>query len=366
MPCCKPFNNSAKKTMRKILFIDRDGTLIKEPADFQIDALAKFELVEHAIAALLQLKAAGYRFVMVSNQDGLGTDSFPEADFLPPQNLLLQILRSQGLEFDGILIDRSFEHEHRLTRKPGIGMLVEYLKDTTVQWSQSAVIGDRDTDLQLAQNLGCRGFKLAPDCQWPDIVAELLASPRTAVVQRETKETCIRVAVNLDSLTPVQIQTGIGFFDHMLEQLAKHGGFSLVLSCQGDTHIDEHHTVEDCGIALGQALKQALGDKFGIGRYGFALPMDEARAEALLDISNRGLLKFEGVFPRESVGSLPTELVPHFFQSLAESAGFTLHITVQGDNTHHMIEACFKAVARALKPAIARGGQSLPSTKGML
>jgi imidazoleglycerol-phosphate dehydratase / histidinol-phosphatase len=366
MPCCRPFNNSAKKTMRKILFIDRDGTLIKEPADFQIDSLAKFELVDHAIAALLQLKAAGYRFVMVSNQDGLGTDSFPEADFLPPQNLLLQILRSQGLEFDDILIDRSFEHEHRLTRKPGIGLLVDYLKDSTVQWSQSAVIGDRDTDLQLAQNLGCRGFKLTPDCQWPDIVAELLASPRTAVVQRETKETCIRVAVNLDSLAPVQIQTGIGFFDHMLEQLAKHGGFSLVLNCQGDTHIDEHHTVEDCGIALGQALKNALGDKFGIGRYGFAVPMDEARAEALLDISNRGLLKFEGVFPRENVGSLPTELVPHFFQSLAESAGFTLHIKVAGDNTHHMIEACFKAVARALKPAIARGGQSLPSTKGML
>lgn len=353
--------------MRKILFIDRDGTLIKEPADFQIDSLEKFELVEHAISALLQLKNAGYRFVMVSNQDGLGTASFPESDFLPPQNLLLQILSSQGIVFDDILIDRSFEHEHLATRKPGIGMMVNYLKDGTVHWQQSAVIGDRDTDLQLAENLGCRGFKLSSQgLQWPDIVAELLAAPRCAQVTRETKETKIHVELNLDNLEPVSIHTGIGFFDHMLEQLAKHGGFSVSLKCQGDTHIDEHHTVEDCGIALGQAFKQALGDKFGIGRYGFALPMDESRAEALIDISNRGYLKFDGRFPRESVGTLPTELVPHFFQSFAESAGFTVHLGVQGDNTHHMIEACFKAFARALKPAIARGGQSLPSTKGLL
>ncbi len=352
--------------MRKILFLDRDGTLIIEPPDQQIDSLAKFALVDGVIPALLRLKDAGYRFVMVSNQDGLGTDSFPEADFHPPQDLLLQILSSQGIAFDDILIDRSFPHEHLPTRKPGIGMLVPYLKDPGVLWEQSAVIGDRDTDLQLAANLGCRGFKLGDGLSWRDIVAQLLATPRTAQLRRDTKETRIAVALNLDAEAPVRIATGIGFFDHMLEQLAKHGGFSLQLDCAGDTHIDEHHTVEDCAIALGQALKRALGDKVGIERYGFALPMDESRAEALLDISNRGLLKFDGRFPREAVGTLPTELVPHFFQSLAESAGFTLHLKVEGDNTHHMIEACFKAVARTFRQAFARTGSGLPSTKGLL
>jgi len=353
--------------MQKILFIDRDGTLIKEPTDFQVDSLDKFQVVEQALVSLLQLKQAGYRFVMVSNQDGLGTDAFPEKDFWPVQNLLMQVLESQGLAFDAIRIDRSFEHENLSTRKPGVGLLIDYLKNPDVLWQQSAVIGDRDTDLQLAANLGCRGFKLEPGkLSWPDITAALLATPRTANVSRHTKETRIEVAVNLDAMAPVAIATGIGFFDHMLEQLAKHAEFSLALSCEGDTHIDEHHTVEDCAIALGQALKQALGDKMGIGRYGFHLPMDEARAEVLIDISNRGLFRFEGSFPREQVGTLPTELVPHFFQSLAESAGLTLHMTVQGDNTHHMIEACFKAFARALKQGIVRSGNSLPSTKGLL
>jgi len=353
--------------MQKILFIDRDGTLIKEPEDFQVDSLEKFQLVEQALPCLLQLKQAGYRFVMVSNQDGLGTDAFPEKDFWPVQNLLMQILESQGLAFDAIRIDRSFEHENLSTRKPNVGLLIDYLKNPDVLWQQSAVIGDRDTDLQLAANLGCRGFKLEPGkLQWPDITAALLATPRTASVRRNTKETRIEVTVNLDALAPVAIDTGIGFFDHMLEQLAKHAEFSLQLACAGDTHIDEHHTVEDCAIALGQALKQALGDKIGIGRYGFHLPMDEARAEVLIDISNRGLFRFEGSFPREQVGTLPTELVTHFFQSLAESAGLTLHMSVQGENTHHMIEACFKAFARALKQGIVRSGNSLPSTKGLL
>lgn len=353
--------------MQKILFIDRDGTLIKEPEDFQVDSLEKFQLVEQALPCLLQLKQAGYRFVMVSNQDGLGTDAFPEKDFWPVQNLLMQILESQGLAFDAIRIDRSFEHENLSTRKPNVGLLIDYLKNPDVLWQQSAVIGDRDTDLQLAANLGCRGFKLEPGTlEWPDITAALLATPRTASVRRNTKETRIEVTVNLDALAPVAIDTGIGFFDHMLEQLAKHAEFSLQLACAGDTHIDEHHTVEDCAIALGQALKQALGDKIGIGRYGFHLPMDEARAEVLIDISNRGLFRFEGSFPREQVGTLPTELVTHFFQSLAESAGLTLHMSVQGENTHHMIEACFKAFARALKQGIVRSGNSLPSTKGLL
>jgi imidazoleglycerol-phosphate dehydratase/histidinol-phosphatase len=353
--------------MKKILFIDRDGTLIKEPEDFQIDSLEKFEIVEHAISALLQLKAVGYQFVMVSNQDGLGTDSFPESDFHAPQNLLLQILSSQGITFSDILIDRSFEHEHKASRKPNVGMLVNYLKDSDILWSQSAVIGDRDTDLQLAENLGCQGFKLEPGVlSWPDIVAQLLNTERSAKVIRNTKETRITVAINLDNPSNTAIETGIGFFDHMLEQLAKHAEIAINLSCQGDTHIDEHHTVEDCAIAIGQALKQALGDKFGIARYGFSVPMDEASASVLLDISNRGFFKFDGHFEREAVGTLPTELVPHFFQSLAESAGLTVHMSVQGVNTHHMIEACFKAFARVLKQAIAQTGQSLPSTKGVL
>lgn len=353
--------------MRKILFIDRDGTLITEPSDFQIDSLEKFQLVDHAISALLRLKDAGYRFVMVSNQDGLGTDSFPEHSFWPAQNLLLQILSSQGIVFDDILIDRSFEYEHLPTRKPGVGLLIGYLKDPSVLWEQSAVIGDRDSDLQLAQNAGCRGFKLAADgLSWPDVVAELLGTPRRAEIVRKTKETAITVNVDLDGNRPVHIDTGIGFFDHMLEQLAKHSGIALHVSCRGDTHIDEHHTVEDCAIALGQALKRALGDKVGITRYGASLPMDEAAAEVLIDISNRGFLKFDGRFPRESVGTLPTELVAHFFQSLAESAGFTVHIKVTGENTHHMIEACFKAFARALGQAIAQTGNDLPSTKGVL
>jgi imidazoleglycerol-phosphate dehydratase/histidinol-phosphatase len=353
--------------MKKILFIDRDGTLIKEPDDFQIDSLEKFQLVEHAISALLKLKAYGYQFVMVSNQDGLGSESFPEHDFWPSQNLLLQILSSQGIVFSDILIDRSFEHEHKATRKPNVGMLVNYLKDSDILWSQSAVIGDRDTDLQLAENLGCIGFKLEPGVlNWPDIVAQLLNSERTAKIVRNTKETQISVALNLDNPAKTSIETGIGFFDHMLEQLAKHAEIGITLACHGDTHIDEHHTVEDCAIALGQALKQALGDKFGIARYGFSVPMDEASANVLLDISNRGYFKFEGRFERESVGTLPTELVPHFFQSLSEAAGFTVQMSVQGDNTHHMIEACFKAFARVLKQAIAQTGQSLPSTKGVL
>lgn len=353
--------------MKKILFIDRDGTLIKEPDDFQVDSLEKFQLVEHAISALLKFKQAGYRFVMVSNQDGLGTASFPEEDFWPTQNLLLQILSSQGIEFDDILIDRSFEQEHSPTRKPQVGLLLDYLKDPAMLWSLCAVIGDRDTDLQLAINLGCKGYKLAPgELDWLGIADDILTKPRQANVIRNTNETKISVTVNLDAPNPTQISTGIGFFDHMLEQLSKHAGIALQLSCLGDTHIDEHHTVEDCGIAIGQALKKALGDKFGISRYGFSIPMDEASAEVLMDISNRGYFQFNGSFPREAVGALPTELIPHFFQSLSEAAGFTVHMSVRGENTHHMIEACFKAFARVLKQAVAQTGNSLPSTKGVL
>ncbi|HRG14365.1 MAG TPA: bifunctional histidinol-phosphatase/imidazoleglycerol-phosphate dehydratase HisB [Pseudomonadota bacterium] len=353
--------------MRKILFLDRDGTLIEEPADFQIDALAKFRLVPGVIPALLKLKAAGYEFVMVSNQDGLGTDSFPIADFEPPQHLLLQILESQGIRFSAIHIDPHFEHQNAPTRKPGIGMLIDYLRSGTLDVAHSAVIGDRETDLQLARNLGVRGFRLGPDHDdWAAVAHALADAPRIASVERVTGETRIRVTVDLDREAKAEVATGIGFFDHMLEQIGRHGGFALTLTCAGDTHIDEHHSIEDSALALGEALRKALGDKRGIGRYGFTLPMDETLASAALDLSGRAYLVFDGAFPRSEVGGMATELVPHFFRSLCDALGANLHLSVRGENTHHMVEACFKAVARALRQAIRREGDAIPSTKGTL
>lgn len=353
--------------MRRILFIDRDGTLIEEPADQQIDRFEKLRFVEGAIPALLRLRDAGYEFVLVSNQDGLGTASFPYETFIGPHQLMLQVFASQGIRFTAELIDPSFPHENSPNRKPGIGMVLPYLRDRGVDLAGSAVIGDRETDLQLAQNMGIRGFRIGDGmARWDDIARELLAGSRRAEIERRTKETKIRVQVDLDRSADPVVATGLGFFDHMLEQLGKHGGFALSLSCAGDLHIDEHHTVEDSGLALGQALKQALGDKRGIGRYGFTLPMDETLASAALDFSGRPYLVFEGAFPRERVGDLPTELVPHFFRSLCEAAGLNLHLSVKGENAHHMVEACFKATARALRQAIRREGADLPSTKGTL
>ena len=354
-------------SLRKILFLDRDGTLIEEPADFQIDSLAKFRLVPGMIPALLKLKAAGYEFVMVSNQDGLGTDSFPLADFEPPQQLLLQILESQGIRFSAIHIDPHFEHQNAPTRKPGIGMLLDYLRSGTLDFAQSAVIGDRETDLQLARNLGVRGFRLGPDHDdWATIAHLLADAPRIATVERVTSETRIRVTVDLDREAKAEVATGIGFFDHMFEQIGRHGGFALTLTCAGDTHIDEHHSIEDSALALGEALRKALGDKRGIGRYGFTLPMDETLASAALDLSGRAYLVFDGSFQRSEVGGMATELVPHFFRSLCDALGANLHLSVRGDNTHHMVEACFKVFARALRQAIRREGDAIPSTKGTL
>jgi len=341
--------------------------LIEEPADFQIDALAKFRLVPGMIPALLKLKAAGYEFVMVSNQDGLGTDSFPLADFEPPQQLLLQILESQGIRFSAIHIDPHFEYQNSPTRKPGIGMLLDYLRSGTLDFAHSAVIGDRETDLQLARNLGVRGFRLGPDHDdWAAIAHALADAPRIASVERATSETRIRVTVDLDREAKAEVATGIGFFDHMLEQIGRHGGFALTLTCAGDTHIDEHHSIEDSALALGEALRKALGDKRGIGRYGFTLPMDETLASAALDLSGRAYFVFDGAFPRSEVGGMATELVPHFFRSLCDALGANLHLSVRGDNTHHMVEACFKAFARALRQAIRREGDAIPSTKGTL
>jgi imidazoleglycerol-phosphate dehydratase/histidinol-phosphatase len=353
-----------------VLFLDRDGTLIEEPPDEQIDSLQKLELVPDTIPALLKLRDAGYRFVMVSNQDGLGTPRFPEASFREPQEFLLKLLESQGIRFDAICICPHFAADNCACRKPKTGLLQDYLQRTRIDPERSYVIGDRDTDLQLARNLGIRGLRLrgtrTPGMSWNEVVAQLTSQRRTATVTRKTKETDIEVAVNLDSESPLHVSTGLGFFDHMLEQIAKHGGFSLQLTCKGDLHIDEHHTVEDCALALGDALRQALGDKRGIARYGFVLPMDEALAQVAIDLSGRPYFVFEGTFGRDQVGQLPTELVPHFFRSLGEKLGASINMQVQGENTHHMIEACFKCMGRALRQAFAITGRELPSTKGTL
>ena len=353
--------------MSKIVFIDRDGVLIEEPADEQIDSYEKFRLVEGVIPALIRLRDAGFEFVMVSNQDGLGTPAFPREAFAGPQALLLQILASQGIRFREVLIDEHFPADNCPNRKPGIGMVLHYLRDRGIDLGASAVVGDRESDMQFAANLGVRGFRLGPEFQGWDEIAHVLAdAPRTASIERATRETCIRVGVDLDRVAAPRIQTGHGFFDHMLEQLGKHGGFALTVSCVGDLQVDEHHTVEDCALALGSALKTALGDKRGIARYGFTLPMDETLASAALDFSGRPYFVLDGRFPRDRVGELPTELVAHFFRSLCDGAGMNLHLSVRGENTHHMVEACFKVVARALGQAIRRDGDDLPSTKGTL
>lgn len=353
--------------MSKILFIDRDGVLIEEPSDEQIDAYEKFRLIEGVIPALLRLRDASFEFVMVSNQDGLGTASYPRESFEGPQSLLLQILASQGIRFREILIDEHWPEDNSPNRKPGISMVLHYLRDRSIDLDASAMVGDRETDMQFADNLGVRGLRLGPShYSWPDIAHLLVDAPRTASIERSTRETRIRVSIDLERAADPLVLTGHGFFDHMLEQLGKHGGFALEIQCAGDLHIDEHHTVEDCALALGSALKSALGDKRGICRYGFTLPMDESQATAVLDFSGRPHFVFDGAFPRDSVGDLPTELVPHFFRSLCETAGLNLHLSVRGENTHHMVEACFKAVARALRQAIRREGSELPSTKGVL
>ena len=352
---------------RKILFIDRDGCLIEEPADEQIDSFEKLSLLPGVMAALQRIVAAGYELVMVTNQDGLGTESFPQAHFDGPHDLLMRIFASQGVRFREVLIDRSFPHEGLDTRKPGIGMMRQYLADDSWTRADSAMVGDRDTDLQFAANMGVRGFKVGQNgISWEQVAHQLLDRPRIAEVVRNTKETRIKVRVDLDAQAEPVAHTGLGFFDHMLEQIGKHGGFALSITCDGDTHIDEHHTIEDCALALGLALRQALGDKRGIGRYGFTLPMDESFASAALDLSGRPYFVFEGQFPRERVGDIPTELVPHFFRSLCDTLGANLHLAVKGENAHHMVEACFKVTARTLRQAIRREGDELPSTKGAL
>jgi imidazoleglycerol-phosphate dehydratase / histidinol-phosphatase len=350
------------------LFIDRDGTLIEEPEDEQVDSLAKVRFMPGVFTALAQLRDRGYRLVMVSNQDGLGTASFPRAAFEAPQNFILAAFRSQGVEFDEVLICPHRADEGCGCRKPKTGLVEAFLRRKPIDRDSSAVLGDRATDLELAARLDLRGLAIrrngGPAETWPAVVQLLTA--RRGEVLRHTNETHLEVRVALDSAEPVKVSTGIGFFDHMLEALARHGGFALELTAQGDLEVDEHHTVEDSALALGDALRRALGDKAGIARYGFLLPMDESLAQVAIDLSGRPFTAFEGSFPRDRVGALPTELVPHFFRSLSDGLRGAIHVRVTGENTHHMVEACFKGVGRALRQAFRRDGTELPSTKGVL
>ncbi len=354
--------------MKKILFIDRDGTLIAEPFDQQIDRLDKFVLEPDCIPALLRLRDAGWTFVMVTNQDGLGTPSFREAEFRPLQKLLLDILSSQGIAFEAVRVCPHTAADKCDCRKPKTGLLTDYVKDVSWSRESSAVIGDRETDVTLAQNLGIRGLRYDRKALgWTEIARLFVDAPRRATIVRNTKETKITVSVDLDQAAPAQLATGLGFFDHMLEQIAKNAGIGLAIKCEGDLEIDEHHTIEDVGIALGLAIKQALGDKRGVGRYGFVLPMDEAQAQVAIDLSGRAYFTFDGKFDREFVGEMPTELVAHFFRSVSDSLLATLQMSVKGDNAHHMVETLFKGFGRALRPAIARSaGSEIPSTKGVL
>lgn len=355
---------------KRILFIDRDGTLIHEPADEQIDSFAKLHFVEGMIAGLAFLRQhTDYLFVMVSNQDGLGTPSFPEDTFWPVQNFLLETLRGEGVTFDDILIDRHFPYDNAPTRKPNTGLVEKYIADPEVDIAGSCVIGDRDTDRLFAQNIGCRSLILSdPDMSWDKIAELLFAGERTATVTRTTKETDIQVAVNLDGSGKSNINTGLGFFDHMLEQIAKHGSIDLSVSVSGDLHVDEHHTIEDTALALGECVLRALGDKRGIERYGYCLPMDDCLCQVALDFGGRPWLVWDAHFQRERVGDMPTEMFLHFFKSFSDAARINLNIKAEGDNEHHKIEGIFKALARSLRMAVRRDIRhfDLPSTKGTL
>ena len=381
--------------MKKLLFIDRDGTIIREPADEQIDSFEKLQFVPRAISSLAFLRQhTDYEFVMVSNQDGLGTDAFPEDTFWPVQNFILDTLRGEGIIFDDILIDPHFPEDNAPTRKPSTGLVQKYIDNPDYDIAHSYVIGDRNTDRQFAANIGCGFLRInsAPSTppvlsgspvppvlsgspaesssaeSWQRAVAIAYGGERTAEVRRTTKETDIYVKLDLDGNGHCDITTGLGFFDHMLEQIGKHGMIDLTIHTKGDLHVDEHHTIEDTALALGECLLQALSDKRGIERYGYSLPMDDCLCAVCLDFGGRPWLVWDAEFHRERIGEMPTEMFLHFFKSLSDAAKMNLNIRAEGDNEHHKIEGIFKALARALKMAVRRDvyHYELPSTKGTL
>ncbi len=367
--------------MKRVLFIDRDGTLIREPDDFQVDALEKLRFIPGVITQLGRIaRETDFVLVMVTNQDGMGTDGFPESAFYPAQNFVLDTLASEGIVFADVFVDSTMPHENAPTRKPGTAMLTKYLYGYDL--ANSYVIGDRPTDVQLARNLGSKAIyienasfplgELAGDGVhtvdgWEEIYA-ILTAPDRRVVQhtRKTSETSISVELDLDGGGNAEISTGIAFFDHMLEQIARHGGFDLKITAKGDLEVDEHHTIEDVAITLGEAFTLALGDKRGIGRYGFCLPMDDCLAQVAVDLGGRNWIVWEADFKRELIGKMPTEMFFHFFKSFSDKALCNLNIKAEGAIEHHKIEAIFKAFARALKMAVRREGTDLPSTKGVL
>ncbi len=363
--------------MKKVLFIDRDGTLVIEPSiDFQLDSLEKLEYYPGVFQSLSRIaKELDYELLMVTNQDGLGTDLFPEEKFWTPQNKIIQAFKNEEIEFADILIDKTFPHENLPSRKPGIVMFKHYLKGN-YDIKNSFVIGDRLTDVQLAKNLGCKAIYINKDkCEdamlstlnWDDIYQLLKSEPRTYSVARKTSETKIEFKVNLDGSGKSSISTGLGFFDHMLEQIAKHGNIDLFIKVNGDLDIDEHHTIEDTAIVLGEAFYQALGTKKGIERYGFLLPMDDCLAQVAIDFGGRPWLVWEADFKREKIGEMPSEMFMHFFKSFSDSARCNLNIKAEGNNEHHKIEVIFKAFAKAIKMAVSKtGNYSIPSTKGTL
>lgn len=362
--------------MKKVLFIDRDGTLVIEPPiDYQLDSLEKLEFYPGVFQWLSRIaRELDYELVMVTNQDGLGTSSFPEETFWPAHNKVIQAFKNEGIEFSEVLIDRSFPEDNALTRKPGTGMLNAYIYGN-YDLENSYVIGDRASDIQLAKNLKAQGIfigeanddAILATQSWEEIYTYLKQQPRRASVRRQTKETNIEIQLNLDGSGQSSIETGLGFFDHMLEQIARHGQMDLDIKVEGDLEIDEHHTIEDVAITLGDTFLKALGSKKGIERYGFLLPMDDCLAQVAIDFGGRPWLIWEAEFNREKVGEMPTEMFMHFFKSFSDAAKCNLNIKVEGENEHHKIEAIFKAFAKAIRMAVRKGDNaSIPSTKGVL